>query len=132
MTIQELLQCKALAHCKTCRLDHEVGEGFRKNIMTHLGLDEFVCPYGIPLGINAKNKESIIESMESRGLGDTLARVIKAITFGKVSPCGGCAKRQEALNRLVPYKKGEPHATEERGGGGDSKGDGGEIDPSGV
>jgi hypothetical protein len=37
----------------------------------------------------------------SRGLGDTIAKVTKAIG---VRPCGGCNKRQEALNRLVPYK----------------------------
>lgn len=38
-----------------------------------------------------------------RGLGDTVERVIKTVTLGLVKPCGGCKKRREALNALVPY-----------------------------
>lgn len=40
---------------------------------------------------------------ESRGLGDTVANAIQAVTFGLVKPCGGCKKRQEALNKMFPY-----------------------------
>lgn len=40
----------------------------------------------------------------SRGLGDTVAKVTKAIGI-KQKPGCGCAKRQEILNRLVPYKQ---------------------------
>jgi hypothetical protein len=40
---------------------------------------------------------------KSRGLGDTIAKITSALG---VKPCGGCKKRQEALNRLVPY--GDP------------------------
>ncbi len=40
----------------------------------------------------------------SRGLGDTAAKVIKWLTFGKVKPCGRCRKRQKGLNRLWPYR----------------------------
>jgi hypothetical protein len=36
----------------------------------------------------------------SRGLGDTVARVLDAVGVAK---CGGCAKRQKLLNQLVPY-----------------------------
>ncbi len=36
----------------------------------------------------------------SRGLGDTIAKVTKAVG---ITPCGGCEERQAALNRLVPY-----------------------------
>jgi hypothetical protein len=48
---------------------------------------------------------------KSRGLGDTVAKITKAtgldqlaILYTKVTgkPCG-CASRQEALNKLVPY-----------------------------
>ena len=39
----------------------------------------------------------------SRGLGDTVAKVIHSVTFGVVTPCGGCRKRQEALNATFPY-----------------------------
>ena len=41
------------------------------------------------------------EPVASRGLGDTIAKVTKAIG---VRPCGGCSKRQATLNRLVPYR----------------------------
>ena len=40
----------------------------------------------------------------SRGLGDTIAKVTKAIG---VKPCGRCKKRQEALNKRFPYGKEE-------------------------
>jgi hypothetical protein len=39
------------------------------------------------------------------GLGDTVARLINSATGGLVRPCGGCKRRQEALNRAFPYKK---------------------------
>lgn len=35
-----------------------------------------------------------------RGLGDAIARWTSAVG---IKPCGGCEKRQEALNRLVPF-----------------------------
>lgn len=35
-----------------------------------------------------------------RGLGDAVARVTSAVG---VKPCGGCKKRQEALNKMVPF-----------------------------
>ena len=38
---------------------------------------------------------------QSRGLGDTVAKVTSA--FG-VKPCGKCKKRQQALNDMFPYK----------------------------
>ena len=37
----------------------------------------------------------------SRGLGDTIAKATKAVG---IKPCGGCKKRQEILNKAVPYK----------------------------
>lgn len=36
----------------------------------------------------------------SRGLGDTIARATKAVG---IKPCGGCEKRREKLNKLIPY-----------------------------
>ena len=41
-------------------------------------------------------------SEPSRGLGDTVAKITKA--FG-VKPCGKCKKRQQKLNKLIPYAK---------------------------
>jgi len=41
--------------------------------------------------------------IQPRGLGDTVKKVINKVTRGKIKPCGGCKKRQDALNKLVPY-----------------------------
>ena len=39
------------------------------------------------------------------GVGDTVSRVIKKVTKGKIKECGGCKKRRETLNRMIPYSK---------------------------
>ena len=39
----------------------------------------------------------------ARGLGDTLARVIHSATG--IESCAGCKKRQETLNRWIPFNK---------------------------
>jgi hypothetical protein len=36
-----------------------------------------------------------------RGLGDVVAAVTSAVG---IQPCGGCKKRQESLNKLVPFR----------------------------
>ena len=48
----------------------------------------------------------------SRGLGDTVKKVLKATGIARVVEavtgkpnCGGCKQRQEKLNELVPYKQ---------------------------
>ena len=40
-----------------------------------------------------------------KGLGDTIARAIKTVSRGKIQECGGCTKRKEFLNKVVPYKR---------------------------
>lgn len=52
--------------------------------------------------ITDKQKEAFFN--RSKGLGDTIKKVIDKVTFKKVKPCGGCKKRQEALNKLMTYK----------------------------
>ena len=42
-----------------------------------------------------------LASAKSRGLGDTIAKITKAVG---IKPCNGCRKRQEALNKAVPYR----------------------------
>ncbi len=37
----------------------------------------------------------------SRGLGDTVAKLTKAVG---IKPCGGCKERQKKLNEMFPYK----------------------------
>ena len=36
------------------------------------------------------------------GLGDTVKKMIDKVTKGKIKPCGGCKKRQEMLNNILP------------------------------
>ena len=40
----------------------------------------------------------------SRGVGDTVAKVLAVVGVKKTSGCN-CANRQVALNQMVPYKK---------------------------
>ena len=50
---------------------------------------------------DALNSKSGCQSCgKMRGLGDAVARVTDAIGIPK---CGGCAKRQELLNKIVPF-----------------------------
>ena len=42
---------------------------------------------------------------DSEGVGDTIAKAIRAVTRGRVRPCGGCERRRKALNRAVPYRR---------------------------
>jgi len=37
----------------------------------------------------------------SRGLGDTLAKLTRAVG---IKPCAGCKRRQRWLNRVFPYR----------------------------
>ena len=46
-------------------------------------------------------KQTVTAYSHSTGLGDTIAKMTKAVG---VKPCGGCKKRQEILNKAVPYK----------------------------
>jgi len=39
------------------------------------------------------------------GFGDTVSRVIKKVSKGKLKECGGCKKRRETLNRMIPYSR---------------------------
>ena len=40
---------------------------------------------------------------ESTGFGDTMAKAIRTVA-PNMKECGGCSKRQAALNRFFPYK----------------------------
>jgi len=90
--------CQTEMHCGTCR-NLEGGRAWRQGIAAHFSVPEvdWPCPKGHKWGWTGP----------SRGLGDTVAKVIKAVTFGHVKPCGGCKKRQALLNRLVPYGAGK-------------------------
>ncbi|SVB59241.1 uncharacterized protein METZ01_LOCUS212095 [marine metagenome] len=39
-----------------------------------------------------------------KGIGDTISRVIKTVSRGKIKECGGCQKRKEYLNKKIPFR----------------------------
>ena len=45
-----------------------------------------------------------VKEKKSKGLGDTISKVINKATLGKVKECEPCKKRKEALNKMFPYK----------------------------
>lgn len=92
-TLPQLLpHCSTPAQqfCQSCR-DRERGRAFRRGVLDRQGIKgvdvDFECPKKKP--------------WKPTGLGDTLANWIKRLG---IKPCGGCKKRQAALNKLVPYK----------------------------
>ena len=52
---------------------------------------------GLPMIIatTSKNKQFLNGKEISHGVGDTIAKVTKAVG---IKPCGGCKKRQKAIN----------------------------------
>ena len=40
----------------------------------------------------------------SRGIGDTVEKIIHKATGGRVKSCDSCKKRRGALNKVIPYK----------------------------
>ena len=42
---------------------------------------------------------------QSKGLGDTVSKVIKKVSGGRIKECGGCAKRRKWLNDKVSYTR---------------------------
>ncbi len=63
---------------------------------------DFKCPKGKVW--ESELKQSVTPK-KSRGLGDTVAKIIHKVSKGKIKPCRGCKKRQRRLNKLVPYGK---------------------------
>ena len=50
-----------------------------------------------------KEEQAKLEK-QSTGLGDTIKKVTD---FLHIPQCGGCQKRQKALNKMFPYKPGK-------------------------
>lgn len=88
--------CLSGVHCRTCR-DREGGADFRMAMGKRFEMPDGwpECPHGKPWGYIGK----------SRGVGDTFAKMVQAVTFGLVKPCGGCKKRQRRLNAALPYRR---------------------------
>ena len=51
--------------------------------------------------VEEKKPEAAEPAPVSRGLGDTIAKVTKAVG---VKPCGPCERRRQWLNARVPYR----------------------------
>lgn len=87
--------CGSGVHCVTCR-DKSDGRLFRLSLGKVFQLPDnapdFECPHGKPWGWQKP----------STGLGDTFAKITKAVG---IKPCAGCKKRQAILNKLVPYQE---------------------------
>lgn len=60
---------------------------------------KYTCVCGVELELL---HESLVSVSKSRGLGDTIHKLTTAL---HIPHCGGCEKRRQALNALVPYKK---------------------------
>lgn len=59
------------------------------------------CPRGLFAGVSLTIRGEAPQQ-PSRGLGDTIAKVTAALG---IRPCAPCKKRQEALNKVVPYRR---------------------------
>lgn len=57
--------------------------------------------YELPAN-TAQASPAVAPAPRLRGLGDVVAKVTTAIG---IRPCGGCKKRQEQLNKAVPFGK---------------------------
>lgn len=76
--------------------------------------DSKVCKLGIYPGEVQESQcaECMHYSGRDRGVGDSLARVFKAVGAEKIvgkkpaKPCG-CGKRRAKLNKLIPYKEAQ-------------------------
>ena len=44
---------------------------------------------------------------ESKGVGDTVSKIIDKLSMGKVKECEPCRKRKEKLNKMFPYKNND-------------------------
>ena len=91
--------CRGLL-CGRCR-DLERGRNWRKSVRCqfHVPGDkvDFACPLGKPWGFVPEEEGA----GRSRGLGDTVAKITRAVG---IKPCGGCKRRQAWLNAKVPYR----------------------------
>lgn len=107
----ETIHCKSSAHCRQCR-QLEQGRPWRGSLAKAFtlppGAPDFACPYGKPWGHVPPPDPDVHrdrDAKKSRGLGDTVAKIIKKVSGGRVKPCGGCMKRQRFLNKLLPYPR---------------------------
>jgi hypothetical protein len=89
--------------CQRCLLRERTCAGVcvctvsKKNFMEHAQAGD--CPEGK----FSTEPQAPAEKPCSKGLGDTIAKMIQTATLGTVKPCEPCKQRQATLNRLFPY-----------------------------
>lgn len=59
------------------------------------------CGVRVPLSIVEPLYHNCRPPEQSRGIGDTIAKITTALG---IKPCGGCKERQAKLNKILPYK----------------------------
>ena len=52
--------------------------------------------------IMMSSKETINKN-KSRGVGDSIAEIIKKMSGGRITPCDKCNDRKDILNKWMPY-----------------------------
>jgi hypothetical protein len=100
------MACRTHAHCAVCRNSR----GFRESLLKRGCVDvvDFDCPEAARIG----QTKGLPEMERKRGLGDVVEGLVKPIAKalglrcldaeGKLRPESGCAKRRDALNRVLP------------------------------
>jgi len=76
-------------YCRPCRSVGHAYDAWRK---ANAGAANFDCPHGLKMG----------ERLPMRGLGDAVERVAESVG---IKSCGGCKRRRDKLNKLVPFKE---------------------------
>lgn len=86
--------CQSRVHCRACLSDPA---WHARRSTRYVMPPQGTCPHGVTL--------ETVDHSKMRGLGDLVAKATKAVG---IKPCGGCRKRQEKLNKLVPFNKAKP------------------------
>ena len=91
--------CRSGGWCEKCRSESDPST--RQFIQITFGVHsaDFDCPHGKPWGYKHE-----LPIKKSKGLGDTIAKITKAVG---IKPCKPCEERRKKLNTLFPYKRGE-------------------------
>ncbi len=97
--LSDAIKCK---HCGTSvsaeKSAHEGICPFCKEKIKPEAIKCYHCKSNLmPLKIAEESKDNVI-----RGLGDVIAR---STTFMGMKPCSGCKKRQDSLNKFLPFSR---------------------------
>lgn len=88
--------------CHICRQSGVKGAHVRGLVAAALPAYTLAGDWDCPFGMGpVKQRDRETEKRRDAGLGDTVARITRAVG---IQPCAGCKERQAVLNSLVPYK----------------------------